>query len=417
MTGKESRHYFCGVLFACAAIAGCGSTGSPAPVFERTPAATERTPVESRTIDDRGSQSGNRTAQTGTTSEGSKSSASKKASNETKSTGQSAQSETRPDGASPSSNKKAGTDSQPAAKRAVTEPAARSAPPVATKPYRQGDWRPEYHTVSKGDTLYSIALDYGQDYQDLAKWNELADSSYIRVGQQLRLFPAGTSGEPFTPEPVALPPAALPVVGKPLAGTGQIPTYSDPKAFRAVYTEQAYAELRRVISGVTETAAVQSKPLTSTAQKPAQASKPVPAKALKSAQAGRAGHPDERLNWEWPAPGKVLYEFSSGPNKKGVAIQGKPGQAIVSSAPGKVVYSGSGLRGYGNLIIVKHNATYLSVYAHNSQLLVSEGQMVAQGQKIAVMGGAAGGPTALHFEIRRLGKPIDPLGQLPGRPS
>ena len=113
----------------------------------------------------------------------------------------------------------------------------------------------------------------------------------------------------------------------------------------------------------------------------------------------------------------MLYEFSAGPNKKGVSIQGKAGQAVVSSAPGKVVYSGSGLRGYGNMIIIKHNATYLSVYAHNSQLLVSEGQMVAQGQKIAVMGGAAGGPTALHFEIRRLGKPIDPLGRLPARPS
>ena len=92
------------------------------------------------------------------------------------------------------------------------------------------------------------------------------------------------------------------------------------------------------------------------------------------------------------------------------------GQAIVSSAPGKVVYSGSGLRGYGNLIIIKHNDTFLSVYAHNSQLLVREGQMVAQGQRIAVMGKALGNVTALHFEIRRLGKPIDPLGQLPARP-
>jgi lipoprotein NlpD len=385
-------------------------------VFERTPAATERTPVESRTVDDRGSQSGSRSAQTGTTSESSKSPSSGKASNETQSAGQSAQSETRPDGA-PSSSKKADAGSQPAAKRPVAEPAARSASPAATKPYRQGDWRPEYHAVSKGDTLYSIALDYGQEYRDLAKWNELADPSYIRVGQQLRLFPTGTSGEPFTPEPVALPPAALPTVGKPLAGTGQIPSYSDPKAFRAVYTDQAYADLRRAISGETETAVVRSKPPATTAQKSAQASKPAAAKAPKSAQAGRAGLPDERLKWEWPAPGKVLYEFSSGPNKKGVAIQGKPGQAVVSSAPGKVVYSGSGLRGYGNLIIVKHNATYLSVYAHNRQLLVSEGQMVAQGQKIAVMGSAAGGPTALHFEIRRLGKPIDPRGQLPARPS
>jgi len=149
-------------------------------------------------------------------------------------------------------------------------------------------------------------------------------------------------------------------------------------------------------------------------QQPAQAVNPSSASAPKSTQTGVG---DERMSWEWPAPGKVLYEFSDGPNKKGVSIQGKSGQAVVSSAPGKVVYSGSGLRGYGNLIIIKHNATYLSVYAHNSQLLVREGQMVAQGQRIAVMGKAAGATTALHFEIRRLGKPIDPRSRLPARTS
>ena len=112
-----------------------------------------------------------------------------------------------------------------------------------------------------------------------------------------------------------------------------------------------------------------------------------------------------------------MYDFAKGPIKKGVGIRGQPGQSVVSSAPGKVVYSGSGLRGYGNLIIVKHNDTYLSVYAHNQQLLVSEGQMVAQGQKIAVMGQISAGRTGLHFEIRRLGKPMDPLAFLPDRRS
>ena len=321
---------------------------------------------------------------------------------------------------SAASSKKPDSGTQSAAKQSTqsaSETAPWRAPPVASKPYRAGDWRPEYHTVQKGDTLYSIALDFGQDYRDLARWNDLTNPSYIQVGQRLRLFPVGGSAESFTPEPVALPAAALPTVGKPLAGTKQIPTFSDPKALRALYSENAYADLQRVISGKTETVVVQSKPAATTAQKPAQASKPASTGAPKSVQVGRAGLPDERLKWEWPAPGKILFGFSEGPNKKGVVIQGKPGQAIVSSAPGKVVYSGSGLRGYGNLIIIKHNATYLSVYAHNKQLLVSEGQMVAQGQKIAVMGGATGGPTALHFEIRRLGKPIDPLSQLPARPS
>ena len=178
-----------------------------------------------------------------------------------------------------------------------------------------------------------------------------------------------------------------------------------------IYSEQAYAELQGVLAGETETAVVQSE--AATVQQPAQTATAASAGAARSTQTGLA---DEHISWEWPAPGKVLYEFSDGPNKKGVSIQGKAGQAVVSSAPGKVVYSGSGLRGYGNLIIIKHNATYLSVYAQNSQLLVREGQMVAQGQKIAVMG-KAGGTTALHFEIRRLGKPVDPRSQLPARSS
>lgn len=388
MSCSNSRRFLRVSLLVCTAFGGCASTDRAAPIFDRAPAQPETTPVESRTVDNRGPQSGSRSART----------------------------DVQSDSAKPTSSKQPESETQSSAKR-PTQPAARRTPQVVTKPYRQGDWRPEYHTVEKGDTLYSIALDFGQDYRDLARWNDLADSSYIQIGQRLRLFPAEGSAEAFTPEPVALPPASLPTVVKPLPGTKQIPTYSNPKAFRAIYTEQAYAHLRRVISGKTETAVVPSKPATTTVQKPTQASKPASTSAPKSVQVGRAGLSDEHLSWEWPAPGKVLYEFSNGPNKKGVAIQGKPGQAIVSSAPGKVVYSGSGLRGYGNLIIIKHNATYLSVYAHNSQLLVREGQMVAQGQKIAVIGGAKGGPSALHFEIRRLGKPIDPLGQLPARPS
>ena len=127
--------------------------------------------------------------------------------------------------------------------------------------------------------------------------------------------------------------------------------------------------------------------------------------------------PDERLVWEWPTAGRVLYGFGEGANYKGVGIDGVVGQPVVASAPGKVVYSGSGLRGYGKLIIIKHNATYLSVYAHNSQLLVREGQTVAQGQKIAQMGDSDSDRVGLHFEIRRLGKPIDPLKHLPEKAS
>jgi lipoprotein NlpD len=376
-------------LFACAALAGCASTEKAAPVVDRTAVRTETKPVERRPNDARGPQSSSQSAKTGANSDGAAKSSNKNTNSETQSSNQNTQTET-----------------QSAAKR-PTESAPRQNSQGASKPYRAGDWRPEYHTVRKGDTLYSIALDFGQDYRDLARWNALVDPSYIQIGQQLRLFPAGGRG--------VIPPAASATVGKPLPGTEQLPMFSDPKAFRAIYSEQAYAELQRVLAGETETAVVRSEPATTaTMQQPAQAAKPASASAAKSTQTGLG---DEHMSWEWPAPGKVLYEFSAGPNKKGVSIQGKAGQAVVSSAPGKVVYSGSGLRGYGNLIIIKHNATYLSVYAHNSQLLVREGQMVAQGQKIAVMGKAAGATTALHFEIRRLGKPIDPRSQLPARAS
>jgi len=408
-------------LFVGAALAGCGSTDKPAPIFERTPARSETAPVESRTSDTRNSKPSN-PARTETSSKSAKTTTGDTQESKTKSGDQSAQIETRTDSVEAPQSKQPASKEPDSKTQSVAKPTTQSAPKPAarptaqqiSKPYRAGDWRPEYHTVQKGDTLFSIALDFGQDYRDLAKWNKLPDPSYIQIGQRLRLFPAGGSGDAYAR---TLPPAALPTVGKPLPVAKQIPTYSDPKAYRAIYTEKAYADLRREISGETETAVVQAKPATATVEKPSQAWKPPSASTPKSVQTGQAGLPDERLSWEWPAPGKVLYGFASGPNKKGVAIQGKPGQAIVSSAPGKVVYSGSGLRGYGRLIIIKHNETYLSVYAHNSQLLVSEGQLVAQGQKIAVMGGAKAGQTALHFEIRRLGQPIDPLSQLPARPS
>jgi lipoprotein NlpD len=133
------------------------------------------------------------------------------------------------------------------------------------------------------------------------------------------------------------------------------------------------------------------------------ASKPAPAAAEVSADAG----------WIWPTNGPLLHAFNQGSNPKGVAIGGEPGQPILASAAGKVVYSGSGLRGYGKLIIIKHSDTYLSVYAHNKTLLVKEGERVVRGQKIAEMGESDSQRVSLHFEIRRLGKPVDPLQYLP----
>lgn len=292
---------------------------------------------------------------------------------------------------------------RPAPARAVEQPVIR--------PYREGDWRPEFYTVKRGDTLYSIALDHGQDYRDVAEWNALADPAYIQVDQRLRLFPPGGTAEPVSPEPVALPPASLPA---PMAEAvaRDIPLISEPKVRKLPYTDRAVAELSAPRAA--PPAAVAAAPSPRPAPAPPRVEAPA---APRQVQAGVSAQRDERLAWEWPTNGRIRYGFGQGSNQKGVGIDGNKGQPVVASAPGRVVYSGSGLRGYGNLLIIKHNPTYLSVYAHNSQLLVKEGQSVAQGQKIAEMGDSDSERVTLHFEIRRLGKPVDPLQHLPEKAS
>jgi len=273
------------------------------------------------------------------------------------------------------------------------------------KPYREGDWRPEFHVVKKGDTLYSIALDYGQDYRELAAWNNLEDPALIRVDQRLRLFPPDSVGELALPQAVPLP-AEIPPV--PVA----VPIKTEPKARKLPYSEQALAQLKAATPKPASAPATAPSP-PPTAAPPAKPAVGAPASPLPR----EAGSADVRLVWEWPTQGKLLYGFGEGTNQKGVGIEGRSGQAVLASAPGRVVYSGSGLRGYGKLIIIKHNTSYLSVYAHNSQILVKEGQSVAKGQKIAEMGNSDSARVALHFEIRRLGTPIDPLQYLPERNS
>ncbi len=268
----------------------------------------------------------------------------------------------------------------------------------AAKPYREGDWRPEYHVVKKGDTLYSIALDYGQDYRELAAWNNLEDPGLIKIDQRLRLFPPDTAGETATP----VTPVPAPTVA---------PVLAEPKARKLPYSEQALAQLKMlpVNSAAAASAVTTGKP----SPKPQLAESPAPTPPVHAQKETPAS--DTKMIWEWPAQGKLLYGFGQGPIQKGIGIEGKNGQAVLAAGPGKVVYSGSGLRGYGKLIIVKHNASYLSVYAHNSRILVKEGQTVAKGQKIAEIGDTDSDRIALHFEIRRQGKPIDPLQFLPER--
>jgi len=309
-------------------------------------------------------------------------------------------------------------------------PAAKAPPsPTAAAP-REPDWRPQTYTVKRGDTLYQIALDHGLDYRELAAWNNLENVNRISVGQVLVLSAPGTQpgapGGAVTAPLVTTPPVTPsgseirpPTSLQPGTGRGNSATFkTEPRAVKLPYSEQALAQLQQASPvSAPPTVALQD----TRATPPPLPAPPVPAPNVAAAPvpAPRAdtGHvpeiDDERIDWIWPATGKIVSGFSETANLKGIDIAGKSGQPIVASASGKVVYAGSGLRGYGKLIIVKHNNTFLSAYAHNKEISVKEGQQVTKGQKIAEMGDTDAEQVKLHFEIRRLGKPVDPTKFLP----
>ncbi|HEY5994925.1 MAG TPA: peptidoglycan DD-metalloendopeptidase family protein [Gallionellaceae bacterium] len=268
--------------------------------------------------------------------------------------------------------------------------------PVTVKPEHGGqldnDWRPQVYKVQQGDTLYGIAFNFGLDYHDLAEINHIPDPTLIHPGQEIRLFPAaGTEAA--------------------AADHGAAVIKDQPLAVKQPYSEQAVAQVEKASAAQAGTGTQQAGETKSVA-----GAKPGVKPDTKSGgevvvTAGVAadGTP---VKWEMPASGKVIAGFSEADNRKGVDIAGKLGQPIYASAPGKVIFCGSGLRGYGKLVIIKHNATYLSAYAHNDKLLVKEGQMVSKGQMIAQMGNTDADRVALHFEIRKLGKPVDPAKYL-----
>ena len=267
-------------------------------------------------------------------------------------------------------------------------------PPPAT-----ADWRPASYTVQKGDTLYSIALEHGQDYKELAEWNGIAPPYVIRIGQVLRMTSADSERAiPYKPagatEAKPLPPA-------------QAVLKTEPKATKQIYSEQALAKLER---GGVKTAPPSSKAETAKPEAKVDEAKTAPENSKPDAAVAE----EEKVDWTWPAEGKILANFNDGGGSaKGLDIGGQTGQAVYAAGAGKVVHTGSTLRGYGKLIIIKHNKSYFSVYAHNSQVLVREGQIVVKGQKIAEMGNTDADRVNLHFEIRYLGKPVDPLKYLP----
>jgi lipoprotein NlpD len=257
---------------------------------------------------------------------------------------------------------------------------------MANKSQREKDWRPKSYIVQKGDTLYSIAFNYGFDYHDLAELNGIQDPSVISIGQEIHLFPG--KSRIVTP--------AAPVEAKPI----EILVKEQPKLVKYAYSEAAMAQIDKVQEQVAKV--YLSKP-------EAKPDSQTYAATDDSADIGE----DPALEWSLPAQGKLIGQYSESANRKGIDIAGKLGQPVMASANGKVVYSGSGLRGYGKLIIIKHNNTYLSAYAHNDKILVKEGQSVSRGQKIAEMGNTDAREVELHFEVRRYGKPVDPAKYLP----
>lgn len=235
----------------------------------------------------------------------------------------------------------------------------------STLPGAENAGKPGYYTVQPGDTLIRIGLEHGQSWKDIARWSNLANPNLIEVGQVVRVVPPGAAeGESSsgtrpvastTVQPVTLPPAGS---STPIATT----------------------------------------PSTSPVEAPSKTT----------------GGDASGLGFIWPASGAVIAGFNEATNK-GVDIAGKAGDPVLAAADGRVVYAGAGLRGYGHLIILKHNNTYLTAYAHNQKLLVKEDQNVKKGQKIAEMGSSDADRVKLHFEVRRQGKPVDPSRYLPAR--
>jgi lipoprotein NlpD len=262
--------------------------------------------------------------------------------------------------------------------------------------------------VQPGENLFRIALSHHLKYQVLASWNNLPDYS-IKVGQVLRLTPPSASHG--TTAMTMAPDSTKPVNES--ATASAVKTY--PKALKLAYSDTALHTIAVQSEGTNKTT-VPAQPSSSAKPESSAAASQVESStgaAAPEASAAKAAG-DEGVAWIWPASGKVLRGFSD--NNKGVDIGGRMGQPVLAAGDGKVVYSGNGLRGYGKLIIIKHNKTYLSAYAHNSQLLVKEGQSVKKGQKIAEMGNSDADQVKLHFEIRRFGKPVDPMQYLNSRP-
>ena len=240
--------------------------------------------------------------------------------------------------------------------------------PIKPLPGAENAGKPGYYTVKAGDTLIRIGLENGQGWKDIARWNNLDNANLIEVGQVLRVVPPSATAATETG-----------VVARPVASSAVVPASA-----------------------------------ASTPKPAARAAVAVPAPIPAPTPAAAAASSEDDVPFIWPASGTLLAGFDEARNK-GYDISGKAGDPVLAAADGRVVYAGAGLRGYGNLVILKHNNTFLTAYAHNQALLVKEDQTVRRGQKIAEMGSTDADRVKLHFEIRRQGKPVDPVRYLPAR--
>jgi len=294
----------------------------------------------------------------------------------------------------------------PVENRDTKPKSSKRSPAPATANSTSGDWRPDTYIVKKGDTLYSIGLNLGLDYREIAATNNIYEPYTINIGQTLTLNSLKkeaaneTNAETYENEdgviisPIDTGTGVTTSESQTAATESTVtPVLSSPKATREPYSQEALnrkpaAKPETVVATLPKTTPATEKPTTET-----------PKNTKKSP-------------WSWPTKGQVIGRFNGSKNK-GIDIAGKKGQAITASGKGKVIYAGSDLRGYGKLVIIKHSTTYLSVYAHNSKILVKEGQVVQPGQKVAAMGDTDTDRVKLHFEIRERGKSVDPEKFLP----
>lgn len=275
---------------------------------------------------------------------------------------------------------RAPVESRPVPHKPIATAVAASAPSAAggtaatpeakPLPGAENAGKPGYYTVKPGDTLIRISLEQGQRWRDIWRWNQLEDPNRIEVGQVLRVVP--------------------------------------PEVDASAVSASGVAAAR------VETRPLEARPAAAAASAPAASAASAPAAPASAPAAAPPKEADDGMNWQWPAAGALVGGFEDG-KRLGIEISGKAGDPVLAAADGRVVYAGSGLRGYGNLVIVKHNAAYLTAYAHNQTLLVKEDQPVQRGQRIAEMGSSDAERVQLHFEIRRQGKPVDPLKLLPVR--